>query len=77
MTADTPQTANATHRPPAINQAWLDQQSEPIIDPHHQLWARETQNYLKNEALADFGGGYRTAARIYRLEIASRRGHTT
>ena len=72
MTAESPQTANTTHRPPTIDEAWLALVKEPvidperiIIDPHHHLWARETQNYLKPEALADMGSGHRIAASVF------------
>ncbi len=72
MTADEPQTAHATHRPPTINQAWLDRHTEPIIapdqaiiDPHHHLWARETQIYMQKEAMADFGSGHRIIASVF------------
>ena len=72
MTANSPQSANATHRPPTIDASWLDRHTEPviepdrvIIDPHHHLWARETQNYMQSEALADFSSGHRIVATVF------------
>ena len=72
MTATSAQSANATHRPPTIDQAWLDLHTEPIIDPHqaiidphHHLWARETQTYMTSEAVADFGSGHRVVATVF------------
>ncbi len=72
MTATSPQSANQTHRPPTLDQSWLDLHSEPIIDPdqtiidpHHHLWARETQTYMKTEAAADFGSGHRVIATVF------------
>lgn len=72
MTATSAVSANTTHRPPTIDQAWLDRHMEPIIDPerliidpHHHLWARETQTYMTAEAAADFGSGHRIAASVF------------
>ena len=72
MTATTAQSANTTHRPPRIDQTWLDLHHEPIlepaqaiIDPHHHLWARETQNYLALECLADFASGHRIIGSVF------------
>lgn len=72
MTATTAATANLTHRPPSIDPAWLDLHREPIldpgqiiIDPHHHLWARATQNYLAAECSADFGSGHRIVGSVF------------
>ena len=72
MTATTASSANTTHRPPRIDQAWLDlhrepilEPEQPIIDPHHHLWARETQNYLAPECLADFASGHRIIGSVF------------
>jgi len=72
MTATSPQAANATHRPATVDPAWLALHGEPIIDPgqvivdpHHHLWARETQAYMKPEAVADLASGHRVVASVF------------
>jgi len=55
-----------------INQAWLDQIIEdviepelPICDPHHHFWDRLGSRYLLEELLADAGGGHRLRSTVF------------
>ena len=72
MTVTSAESANVTHRPPSIDPVWLDLHRESIldpdqviIDPHHHLWARETQTYLARDCLADFASGHRIVASVF------------
>ncbi|WP_417520160.1 amidohydrolase family protein [Minwuia sp.] len=62
----------------ALDQAWLDQVTEPIIeperriiDPHHHLWdtpkvkALAGNRYLLDELLADTGSGHNIVATVF------------
>ena len=62
----------------AINQEWLDQVQEeiidpgqPIIDPHHHLWDRPAvkalpgSRYMFDELLADTGSGHNVVATVF------------
>lgn len=56
----------------AIDQAWLDRPTEPvleperpIVDPHHHLWVREGNTYLLAELLADLGSGHNVIATVF------------
>ena len=60
------------HRPAPIEAAWLARVQEdilepdlPIVDPHHHLWARETQRYLRTELDADIGSGHDIRATVF------------
>lgn len=55
-----------------IDQAWLDQVREeiiepdrPIIDPHHHLWDYPGSRYLLDELLADMGSGHNVVATVF------------
>jgi len=55
-----------------VDQAWLDRHIEPvlepelpIIDPHHHLWMRDGNVYLRPELLADLGSGHNVIATVF------------
>jgi predicted TIM-barrel fold metal-dependent hydrolase len=55
-----------------VNDAWLAQHIEPalepdlpIVDPHHHLWARDSNTYLLPELLADLASGHNVQATVY------------
>jgi predicted TIM-barrel fold metal-dependent hydrolase len=54
-----------------VNEAWLAQKREqiidpdlPIIDPHHHLWSHSGNVYLFPELLADLSSGHRIRATV-------------
>ena len=56
----------------AVDEAWLAQRTEdiidphlPIIDPHHHLWIREGNTYLLPELLADINSGHNVIATVF------------
>lgn len=56
----------------AVNDAWLAQLTEeiiepdlPIIDPHHHLWVRDGNTYLLPELLADVYSGHNVVATVF------------
>ena len=58
-------------------QAWLDQVSEPIIDPdrtivdpHHHLWERASWTYLLEDLRNDTESGHRVVQAEYEAEMA-------
>ena len=60
------------HRPAPIADAWLATLQEdilepdlPIVDPHHHLWARETQRYLLAALDEDIGSGHDIRATVF------------
>lgn len=55
-----------------INQAWLDQVTEdilepdlPIVDPHHHLWDHPNHRYLLDQLLEDTGSGHNIVATVF------------
>ena len=58
---------------PHVDQAWLDQVQEPIlepdlpiIDPHHHLWHdRPSGRYMPEQLLADLGTGHAVKATVF------------
>jgi L-fuconolactonase len=55
-----------------VNDDWLAQHIEPalepdlpIVDPHHHLWARDSNTYLLPELLADLASGHNVRATVY------------
>jgi L-fuconolactonase len=55
-----------------VNEAWLAQHDEQIIepelaivDPHHHLWSRAGNVYLFPELLADLGSGHNVRATVF------------
>ena len=55
-----------------VNEAWLAQQREeiievelPIVDPHHHLWSHAGNVYLFAELLADLASGHNIRATVF------------
>ena len=55
-----------------IDEAWLDQIKEeiidpdlPIVDPHHHLWVAEGSVYLLPEFVADVNSGHNVRATVF------------
>jgi L-fuconolactonase len=55
-----------------VNEAWLAQQREeiiepelPIVDPHHHLWSHSGNVYLFPELLADLSSGHNLRATVF------------
>ena len=55
-----------------INQAWLDQVQEdvidperPICDPHHHLWDYPGSRYLLDELVRDVGSGHNVTSTVF------------
>jgi L-fuconolactonase len=60
------------NNPEPGSQAWLDQVSEPIIDPdriivdpHHHLWERTGWGYLLDDLHKDTGSGHRVEKTVF------------
>ena len=55
-----------------VNEAWLAQYREeiidpelPIVDPHHHLWSHADSVYLFPELLADLASGHNIRATVF------------
>ena len=67
-----PLTQQKNHFAGAVDQSWLDQHQEaiinadqPIVDPHHHLWVTPASTYLFPDLLADLNTGHDVRATVF------------